>query len=140
MNVLRLMLYIRTAWSDYYTESLTTFQSNEYGALQTPSGTNGHLLNYVFRSITSTSNGGGLSCISVTYLLIESTSFFSCKTSGQRSGAIYFSMRYVVMIVAQHTQAVIIVLRMVSLLLLMCTIPFQARIMSTIHQLYDARM
>jgi hypothetical protein len=44
----------------------------------------------LFRSISATSNGGALSCTSVQYLLVESSSFFSCKTSGSYGGAIYF--------------------------------------------------
>jgi predicted outer membrane repeat protein len=45
----------------------------------------------LFSSITSTGNGGALYCsTSVSYLLVESTSFFSCKTSGGDGGAIYF--------------------------------------------------
>jgi hypothetical protein len=41
--------------------------------------------------VSTNVNGGALYCSSVTYLLVESTSFFSCKTSG-RGGAIDFSI------------------------------------------------
>jgi hypothetical protein len=39
---------------------------------------------------TSYDNGGALCCTSVQYLLVESSSFFSCKTGSQSGGAIYF--------------------------------------------------
>jgi hypothetical protein len=83
-------MYIRTMWADYFTGSPTLIQSKKYGTSQTLSGTDVHVLNCLFRSITSESNGGALSCsTSLTNLLIETTSFFSCKTSGY-GGAIYF--------------------------------------------------
>jgi hypothetical protein len=84
-------MHIRTAWNDYFTGSPTLIQTIEYGARQTLSGTSVHVLNCLFRSITSTSTGGALSCTSVTYLLVESTSFSSCSTSSGNGGAIYFS-------------------------------------------------
>jgi hypothetical protein len=84
-------MHERTAWSDYFTGSPTLLQTNEYGTRQTPSYTNVHVLNCLFRSFTSGSYGGALYCTSVTLLLVDSTSFFSCKTSSSRGGAIYFS-------------------------------------------------
>jgi hypothetical protein len=84
-------MYFRTAWSDYFTGSPTVYKTNTYGTRLTPTNANLHILNCLFSSITSTSNGGALySYKSVTYLLIESTSFFSCKTSSGSYGAIYF--------------------------------------------------
>jgi hypothetical protein len=84
------LMHIRTLWSDYFTGSPTLIQSTEYGTRQTPSG-NVHVLNCLFRTITSTSNGGALYCsTSVTCLLVESSSFFSCKTNSGYGGAIYF--------------------------------------------------
>jgi hypothetical protein len=86
-----LRMHIRTAWSDYFTGNSTLIQQKDYGTTQTPSGTSVYVLNCLFRSITSTSNGGALSCSnSVTYLLVESSSFYSCKTSSGYGGAIYF--------------------------------------------------
>jgi hypothetical protein len=83
-------MHNRTAWDDYFTGSRTVIQSNEYRGRQTPSGTGIYVLNCLFRSITSSSSGGGIYCYnSVTYLLVESTSFFSCKTDGN-GGAVYF--------------------------------------------------
>jgi predicted outer membrane repeat protein len=85
-------MHKRTAWSDYFTGSVTTYNSETYGTRRTLSGTGVHVLNCLFRSITSpTSDGGAIYCTSVTYLLVESTSFFTCKTSSSQGGAIYFS-------------------------------------------------
>jgi hypothetical protein len=83
-------MHLRTAWNDYFTGSPTQMQQKEYGATKTLSATSVHVSNCLFRSITSGSNGGALSCsTSVTYLLVESSSFFTCKTS-KNGGAIYF--------------------------------------------------
>jgi hypothetical protein len=88
--MLTLLIHSRTAWDDYFTESPTIIQTTLYEERQTPSYTNLHVLNCLFKSITSTSAGGALFCNSVTYLLVESTSFFSCKAYGN-GGAIYFA-------------------------------------------------
>jgi hypothetical protein len=65
--------------------------SKEYGTRQTPSDTSVYVLNCLFRTITSTSSGGALYCSSpVTHLLVESSSFFSCNSSGI-GGAVCFS-------------------------------------------------
>ena len=65
----------KTAWLSYFTGNPVLLQQNEYGTRQNPSGT---------------SDGGALYCSSVTYLLIVSSSFFSCNTSSN-GGAIYFT-------------------------------------------------
>jgi hypothetical protein len=84
-------MYFKAAWNDYFTGSPTLQQSNEYGTRQRLSGTNVHILNCLFRSINSGSNGGAVySYNSVTCLLIESSSFLSCKTSDNNGGVIYF--------------------------------------------------
>jgi hypothetical protein len=95
--MLILRLYLRTAWSDYFPGSPTPIQSNEYTSRQTQSGTNVYVLNCLFISITSSSAGGALYCSSVTYFLVESTSFFSCKTSVDHGGAIYISQGQIVL-------------------------------------------
>jgi hypothetical protein len=83
-------MYIRTAWEDYFpATNPTNLNSQTYISRQTPSGTSIYVSKCLFVSITSESNGGAFYCTSVTYLLIESTSFFSCKTSGSEGGAIY---------------------------------------------------
>jgi hypothetical protein len=81
-------MHSRTAWNDYFTGNPTLMQSTLFEEIQTPSETV-YILNCLFISITSTSAGGALYCNSVTCLLVESTSFFSCKANG-RGGAIYF--------------------------------------------------
>jgi predicted outer membrane repeat protein len=80
-----------TVWNDYFTGSPTLIQTKEYKTTQTLSGTSVYVSNCLFSSITSTSYGGALYCTSVTYLLIESSTFFSCNTSSSKGGAIYFS-------------------------------------------------
>jgi hypothetical protein len=83
-------LNVRTAWNDYFpSTSITNLSSQTHNSRQTPSNTGVYVSNCLFASITSSSAGGALYCTS-TYLLVESTSFFSCKTSSNR-GAIYFS-------------------------------------------------
>jgi hypothetical protein len=89
--MLTLLMHSRTAWSDYFTGSPTLIQSQTYRTQQKTSATNVHVSNCLFESITSGSNGGALFCsTSVTYLLVESSSFISCKTSDSNGGAIYF--------------------------------------------------
>jgi len=83
-------MHIKTAWNDYFTGNPSSTLSNQYGTTQNPSATSVYVLNCLFKSITSGNTGGALYCTSVTYLLIESTSFFSCKTSNTHGGAIYF--------------------------------------------------
>jgi hypothetical protein len=81
----------RSAWNDYFSGTSQPQVINQQTTRQTPSNQCVHILNCLFQSITSTSNGGAVSCgTSVTYLLVELTSFFSCKTSGSYGGAICF--------------------------------------------------
>jgi hypothetical protein len=85
------LLYSRTGWSDYFTTTNPTNRSSQlYTSRENPSDASLYFSNCLFRSITSSSTGGALYCTSVKYLLVESTSFFSCKTSNS-GGAIYFS-------------------------------------------------
>jgi hypothetical protein len=88
------LVHFRTAWNDYYsTTNPTNYNSKTYTSRQTPVDTSVYISNCLFNGFTSTSgNGGALFCsTAVTYLLIESSSFFSCNTTSQYSGAIYFS-------------------------------------------------
>jgi hypothetical protein len=87
-----LLLHSMTAWNDYFPgTTLTILPLQTYTLRQTPSNTYVYVLNCLFNSITSTGHGGALYCsTSVSCLLVESTSFFSCKTSGGKGGAIYF--------------------------------------------------
>jgi hypothetical protein len=89
-GMLEFLIHIRIAWNDYFTGTPTIIQSKEYTSTQTLSSTRTHVSNCLFRSITSSSHGGALSCTSVTYLLVDSTSFISCKTSSDKGGGIYF--------------------------------------------------
>jgi hypothetical protein len=82
-------MYFRTALIDYFPG--TNYNSIAYTSGQTLSGTCVHVLNCLFSSFTSSNNGGAIFCNSVTYLLVESSSFFSCRTSSNHGGAIYFS-------------------------------------------------
>jgi hypothetical protein len=86
------LLYSKTAWNDYFTGTYSiNLNSQTFTSRQTLSDTSIYISNCLFRSITSTSgNGGALLCTSVTYFLVESSSFFSCKTSSGYGGAIYF--------------------------------------------------
>jgi hypothetical protein len=91
--MLSLVMNSRTAWKDYfygYTPSNYIYQL--YTSRQTRSNAYLCISNCLFRSIASSSTGGALHCNSATFMLIESTSFFSCKTSNDcQGGAIYFS-------------------------------------------------
>jgi hypothetical protein len=88
------VLFSKAAWNDYFsgTTATTTLFSQEYTSRPTISDSNVYVLNCLFRSFTSSSSGGALYCsTSISYLLVESTSFFSCKISSGEGGAIYFS-------------------------------------------------
>jgi hypothetical protein len=85
------LMHKRTAWEDYFTGSPSSTLSNEYGTRQTSSATSVYVSNCLFRSITSSGNGGALSCKSATYFLVESSSFFSIKGNSGYGGTIYFS-------------------------------------------------
>jgi hypothetical protein len=78
------MLYSRTAWEDYFPDT----RSKEFNTRQAPSVV--YVLDCLFNCIKSTSNGGALHC-TTNYLLVESSSFFSCNTTNINGGAIYFS-------------------------------------------------
>jgi hypothetical protein len=82
-------MHFRTAWDDFFSGSPTRIQFTEYRTGQTLSDTSVHVSDCLFRYITSTTDGGALYCNSVQYVLVESCSFFSCKTS-DNAGAIYF--------------------------------------------------
>jgi hypothetical protein len=85
-------MHFRTAWSDYFPGSYSNNCSSQlYTGRQTPSGAAVYVSNCLFISITSGSAGGSLFFSgSPQYLLVESTSFFTCKTSSN-TAAIYFS-------------------------------------------------
>jgi hypothetical protein len=87
-------IHSKTAWEDYFpVTTLKNLSSQTYTSKQTPSSTGVYVSNCLFNFIKSSGDGGALLCTSVTYLLVESSSFFSCNTSGQNGGAIYFYNR-----------------------------------------------
>jgi hypothetical protein len=83
----------RCVWSDFFNEQQPVpIKNQNFNSRQTPSGSSVYVLNCLFNGCTSTGDGGALSCgTSVTHLLVESSSFFSCKTNSNYGGAIYFS-------------------------------------------------
>jgi hypothetical protein len=87
------LLHFRTAWNDYFPATTTTnLNQQTYTSRPSPSGSNVYVSNCLFNSISSTSgSGGALSLTLVTYFLVESTSFFSCRTRSGYGGAIYFT-------------------------------------------------
>jgi hypothetical protein len=86
------MSNVKTAWNDYFTATgQNNINSQTFFLRQTPSNTSVYVSNCLFRFIASSGNGGALSCTSVAYLLVESTSFISCSTSDLNGGAVYFS-------------------------------------------------
>ena len=67
-----LLLRSRTAWDHYFPETnITYLVSKQYTLNQTHSNTDVYVLNSLFDSIASTSNGGALSCTSVTFYLLS---------------------------------------------------------------------
>jgi hypothetical protein len=86
------MILPKFGWSEYFTVSPTTTVSySEYSSRLSYSSGSVYVLNCLFNGITSGSHGGALSCSSsVTYLLIESSSFFTCRTNAKYGGAIFF--------------------------------------------------
>jgi hypothetical protein len=81
----------RIAWKDFFSTSPTTLNPQKYNSRQTPTDSSLYVLNCLFVGCKSTSEGGALYCGSTTYLLVESSSFFSCDTSSGTGGAIRFS-------------------------------------------------
>jgi hypothetical protein len=91
--MLPLVTNYRTAWNDYFPGTTpSNYFYQLYTSKQTRSEAYLYILNSLFRSIASSDYGGALYCNSATFMLIESTSFFSCKLSGGggQGGAIYF--------------------------------------------------
>jgi hypothetical protein len=88
---------LKTTFEDFYGSGYSNvqhFTGPEYTVSpQTPTSNNVYVHDCVFRSCTSSLNGGALYCHSsnnVIKLLVSRTSFTSCRTSGQNGGAIFF--------------------------------------------------
>jgi hypothetical protein len=87
------MHHQKTAWNDFFPNTSTTnFESQTYTSKQSVSSDTAiYVSNCLFKSCTSSGDGGALYCgSSLTYLLVESTSFFKCTTSNTWGGAICF--------------------------------------------------
>jgi hypothetical protein len=84
--------YFRTAWNDHFPATTTTnLNKQTHTSRPAPSGSNLYVSNCLFKSITSENSGGALYLTSISYFLVESTSFFTCKVNSGSGGAIYFS-------------------------------------------------
>jgi hypothetical protein len=78
------------AWNDYFTPTATTTVGpGKFSSTQTLSDTNVYVLNCLCSGCISSSNGGAIYCTS-TNLLVESSSFLSCRTGSNNGGAIFF--------------------------------------------------
>jgi hypothetical protein len=84
------MVRPKFSWNEYFTP-VTTLSSREYNSRQTLLGSSVYVLNCLFNKCTSENVGGAMYCTSATFLLVEATSFESCKTSAADGGAIYYS-------------------------------------------------
>jgi hypothetical protein len=85
------MHQIRFEWNDYFSgTSIATTEQGSFTSRRTHSTSSVYVINCLFNNCNSGSAGGALYCTS-NYLLVESTSFFSCKTSSGAGGAIYFT-------------------------------------------------
>jgi len=86
------MLRTKFAWADYFTGNPEITLNGLPYLRQTPSAASVYVSNCLFSGCTiSSGNGGALSCsTSTTYLLVESSSFFTCKTDSGKGGAICF--------------------------------------------------
>jgi hypothetical protein len=84
----------KTAFSDFYGPDQTNvkeYKDSKYTVGITPTDQNIYVHDCVFQDCLSSSHGGALDCGSNVYkLLVEQTSFISCKTSNSYGGAIYF--------------------------------------------------
>jgi hypothetical protein len=91
-NLLSFIVCSRTAWDDYFPgTNPTKFGPQEYTSRQTFSSTYVYVSNCFFNKCTSSSAGGAVYCYnSATYMLVESSSFFNCRSSVNH-GAFCFS-------------------------------------------------
>jgi hypothetical protein len=94
MLLLSYIMHPMTLWRDYFTGNPTTTRNRYNGPKLTLSDASAYISNSLFDKCTSNDSGGALYCKLVPQLLIESTSFFSCKTSHMYGGAIYFTSLY----------------------------------------------
>jgi hypothetical protein len=86
----------KSSFADVYGTSYspTNYTGNKYTQTVTPTANDVYIYDCVFSFCSSSSNGGALSCGSSVYrLLIEQSSFISCRISSGYGGAIYFDSR-----------------------------------------------
>jgi hypothetical protein len=85
---------LKGSFEDVYGSGLnpTNYIRNEYsGTRLTPNANNVYVYDCFFHDISYSSNDGAICCDSNVYkLLVEQSSFFSCKISSGRGGGIYF--------------------------------------------------
>jgi predicted outer membrane repeat protein len=85
---------LKISFEDVYGTGLnpTNYIKNEYTGTQlAPNANNVYVYDCFFHDFSSSSNGGAIYCSSSVYkLLIEQSSFFSCKTSAYGGGGVYF--------------------------------------------------
>jgi hypothetical protein len=85
---------LKGSFEDVYGKGLnpTHYTRIEYGGTRlTPNANNVYVYDCFFHDISYSSNGGAINCGSSVYkLLIEQSSFISCKTSGSYGGGVYF--------------------------------------------------
>jgi len=88
------LTFPKTTFPEFYGPGQTNikeYTGPTYTETQNPTDQNVYVHDCVFQSCSSSSYGGALSCGSTVYkLLVEQTSFTSCKTKNSRGGAIYF--------------------------------------------------
>jgi hypothetical protein len=87
--------FLKTAFDDFYgpgNTNIKDYKNTKYTGQITPTDQNVYVHDCVFQSCSSSSDGGAISCGNTVYkLLVEQTSFISCKTSSSNGGAIYFN-------------------------------------------------
>jgi hypothetical protein len=85
---------LKGSFEDVYGTGLnpTNYIRNEYaGTRLTPNANNVYVYDCFFHDISYSSSGGAINCGSSVYkLLIEQSSFISCKTSSGNGGGVYF--------------------------------------------------
>jgi hypothetical protein len=88
------IIFLKTSFADFYGPNQTNVKQYEglkYTVTLTPTDQNVYVYNCVFQYCLSSSNGGALSCSSNIYkLLVEQSSFISCRTECDRGGGVFF--------------------------------------------------
>jgi hypothetical protein len=81
----------RTLWNDYFAGVTLQQTINKQTTRQTPTSSSVYVSNCFFKSITSESSGGALCCTSVSQLLVEFSSFFTCRANGNGGGIHFYN-------------------------------------------------